>query len=288
MIRWFREHELNLVLVVLLFLFAVAFFWSRMVFAIKPGYRGVLWSRFTGTKVDRVYPEGINVILPWNELTLYDVRYQVVDRSFTLLSKDGLPVIVDLTARFRPSDKVVGKLQELVGPNYPEVVVVPEVATSLRTIVARYAVNDLYQFSFSQIQKDVQEHAAIRCAERYVILDQVLFRGITLPPSVSAAIQRKVEQQQAAEEMQYRLAREHDEAERKMIEAEGIQEFQRVVGSTLTAQLLQFKAIEANLELAKSNNAKVIVQGAPGSVPIILNTESPAALPRPAANGVQK
>jgi hypothetical protein len=45
--------------------------------------------------------------------------------------------------------------------------------------------------------------------------------------------------------------------------------------------LLQFKAIEANLELAKSNNAKVVVTGS-GSVPIIVNTETPAAAARPA------
>ena len=61
------------------------------------------------------------------------------------------------------------------------------------------------------------------------------------------------------------------EAERKEIEANGIAEFQKIVNQTITPQLLRWKGVEATHEIAKSQNAKVIVIGnGDGDLPIIL------------------
>jgi hypothetical protein len=84
--------------------------------------------------------------------------------------------------------------------------------------------------------------------------------------------------------MQYRLSRERQEADRKLIEAQGIQEYQTRVNSTLTAQLLQFKSIEAALDLSRSSNTKVIVLGGGGTgMPIILSPDGLTAPPSAAA-----
>ena len=75
----------------------------------------------------------------------------------------------------------------------------------------------------------------------------------------------------------YRLTREKLEAERKVLEATGIQEYNRLVAGTLTDLTLQYKGIEATLELAKSTNSKVIVIGGPNGLPIILNPDGSVA-----------
>ena len=78
-----------------------------------------------------------------------------------------------------------------------------------------------------------------------------------------------------AEEFTFRLIRERREAERKRIEAEGIRKFQDIISDEITPFLLQWKGIEATLELAKSNNTKVIVIGSgEDGLPIILNPDS--------------
>jgi hypothetical protein len=114
-----------------------------------------------------------------------------------------------------------------------------------------------------------------RVRNRFVLIDDILVRTIVLPPTVSNAIQRKLEQEQMALEMQFRLSRERQEADRKRIEATGLRDYQETIASTLSNQLLEFKGIEATLELAKSNNAKiVVVGGGRNGLPLILNADT--------------
>src|SRR4029077_4838 len=94
--------------------------------------------------------------------------------------------------------------------------------------------------------------------------------------TVANAIQRKLEQEQLSLEMQYRLSRERQEGDRKRIESEGIRDYQNTVRASLTPELLQFKGIEATLDLAKSTNAKVVIigSGGRGGLPLILNADA--------------
>ena len=78
-------------------------------------------------------------------------------------------------------------------------------------------------------------------------------------------------QEQEALEYKYKLEKEEKEAERKRIEAKGIADFQSIVTKTITEKLLKWKGVEATQEIAKSNNAKVIVIGnGSDDLPIIL------------------
>nr|QEO74266.1 hypothetical protein [uncultured bacterium] len=280
--RWISHHELALTLTGLAFTFLVVFFWQRIVISIPAGHRGVLWGRFTGTMTDRVYPEGIHVIPPWDVMTIYDIRYQAVDRSFTILSHDGLPVDVDVTMRFKPSESQLGALHSRVGPAYVDTIVIPESAAALRAVIGNFRPEALYAAGFEVIQEQVKAYAMPQTGIRFVVLDDLLIRRITLPPAVIAAIERKFQQEQASQEMEFRLTREIQEAQRKAIEAGGIETYNNVVAPTLTAQVLTFKGIEATLELARSNNAKVIVIGAGSSgLPLILNPDGTVAAAAP-------
>jgi regulator of protease activity HflC (stomatin/prohibitin superfamily) len=275
------RHEIRVALGLLLLLFILVFFWPSIVISIKPGERGVLWSRFTGTHIARVYPEGLHLILPWDEMTIYSTRLQTVDRTFVVLSKDGLSITVDVSMRYKPSDKQLARLHQSVGPNYMETIVVPEVANALRSVIGAFRPEELYAKSFDQIGAAVVALSQVETGERYVLLDDVLVKKLSLPESVTAAIQSKLTQEQMALEMQYRIQRETEEARRKTIEADGVRTFQRMVNETITDRTLQYKGIEATLELAKSNNAKVIVIGSSKGLPLILNPESQTVIKAP-------
>src|SRR5437660_763099 len=69
----------------------------------------------------------------------------------------------------------------------------------------------------------------------------------------------------------FRLDKEKQEAERKRIEAQGIADFQRIVATGISAQLLEWKGIEATEKLAASSNAKVVIIGNPkNGLPLVL------------------
>lgn len=272
--EWCRERELKLALGIVLFLFVLAFIWPNVVISIGPGERGALWSRFTGVKEDRVYPEGLHLIFPWDKMAKYNVRFQVAERSYTVLSRDGVPIVVDLSVRYRPAEKLVARVHKHIGPDYLDTVVLPEVVTALRSVVAKYNVTDIHESSFADMQVEVLNLSRVEAAYRWIVVDDVLFRGVTLPPTVTAAIERKIEQLQAAAEMKYRLERERLEANRKVIEAGGVRDAHQIIDQSLNEQILQYRGILATLELARSNNAKVVVVGGgEGGLPLILGPD---------------
>ena len=107
--------------------------------------------------------------------------------------------------------------------------------------------------------------------ERGIMVQQVLLRRIGLPPVVANAIQEKLRREQEAEQMKFVLQKEQQEAERKRIEAQGIADFQRIVAQGISAQLLEWKGIEATEKLAGSSNTKIVVIGnSKTGLPIIL------------------
>jgi regulator of protease activity HflC (stomatin/prohibitin superfamily) len=276
---WHR-HEIAYTMLLLMFVLLIVYFWPTIFVSIGVGQRGVLWSRFFGTETESVYAEGLHLIMPWNELAIYNVRYQITEQTFEVLSKDGLPIRVDVTIRYRPSDKLIGRLHQQVGPDYLHTVIIPEVGNAVRLVISGYEPEGLYAGSFGKVEDEVVELARREVRDRFVFLDDVLVRAIVLPPIVSNAIQRKLEQEQAAYEMKYRIERERLEADRKRAEAEGIRDFQATISAGLTEQYLRYKGIEATLELAKSDNTKVIViGGGQTGLPLVLNPDN--TLPAP-------
>lgn len=277
--QWLRRHELRLVLSLLALLTLVVQLAPNIFIFLGPGEKGVLWRRFlAGTDVDTVFEEGTCLIFPWDVMTVYDTRVQTVDRTFDTLSSNGLTVQVQMSIRYSPDRRRLGYLHKEVGTNFLEVVVLPEVGAALRVVVARYEPADLYTIARPDFQRQVTELARAEAAERYVHVDDVQIRSVVLPPSVQQAIETKLAEEQRALQYQYTLRREQQEADRKRIEAAGIRDFQQLVANGISEEYLQWKGIEATLDLAKSTNAKVVIIGSSeNGLPLILNTDSTAA-----------
>ena len=127
------------------------------------------------------------------------------------------------------------------------------------------------------------DEAQRESARRYVILDDVMFTSIELPAAVSKAIQHKIQEQQSYEEMKYVNETAKLEANRRVIEAQGIQDQQRLIDATLTDKILQYDSIEATKALAASPNSKIVVMGGGrngASIPIILGPGDTPATPK--------
>jgi regulator of protease activity HflC (stomatin/prohibitin superfamily) len=86
---------------------------------------------------------------------------------------------------------------------------------------------------------------------------------------VKAAIEEKINAEQASQKMQYTLQKEKQEADRKRIEAQGIADYQRILSQGLSDKMLQYEQIKAQKELALSPNTKVVIMNGK-STPIML------------------
>jgi len=107
-----------------------------------------------------------------------------------------------------------------------------------------------------------------------VVLEQVLLRSIQLPPTVSHAIEMKLKAEQEAEQMKFVLEKEKKEAERRIIEAEGISKAQQIINQTLSAAYLQHEAIQAQMKMADSpNHTTVYIPSGDNGIPLIRGLE---------------
>jgi regulator of protease activity HflC (stomatin/prohibitin superfamily) len=266
------ERRLYLIIGFLLIAFTLVMLWPRMLINVRVGEEGVLWGRFFGTQLDTVYTEGLHIIFPWDIMYVYDVRIQTVDHTVTVLSTDGLEMKIDVTTRYQPAAKSLPHLHQRVGPLYVQRIVIPEVVTAVREVMGKYRPQQLYTLRTDEMQDEIVGLAAAQVRDRFILIDDVLIRRIQLPPVLEQAIQRKLTQEQEALEYEFKLDKERKEADRKVIEAGGISSFQKIVTQSITDQLLQWKGIEATLELSKSPNSKVVVVGGGrGGLPLILN-----------------
>lgn len=279
--RWYRRRRFYLWLGGFIFTLLVMAFSRHMFFTIPSGHAGVVFQRFLGgTETAYVRDEGFQFIFAWDGLTVYDVRIQQVSHTFDIISKDGLEVKVTLSIRYRPRIELLGVLHKEVGPNYVNTIVIPEVQALARATFGAYTPEEMYTTKRSLIEETL--HGAVgKVGERYVALDDLLVKEIKLPPLLQTAIENKLVEQQNSLAMQFRIEREKQEAERKIIEGGGVAKFNELVRPGLGEDILRYKGIEATLKLSESPNAKVVVIGDKNGLPLILDTSIAPAGARP-------
>jgi regulator of protease activity HflC (stomatin/prohibitin superfamily) len=271
--NWIRKNLPYFAVFFLVLVLLVSFFWSQIVITVNSGEGGVLYRRFFGTETDKVYTEGIHVIFPWDTMYIYNGRIQTVLHDFELLTNEGLPVHLTLAIRFRPEYEMLGLLHQQVGPDYINTIITPEVESVLLKGLSKSKPEDIYK-NKDDILTKVLEKAIEALGQKYIIANDVIIREITLPESVRDAIETKLTEEQREQAYAYRQKREEKEVLRKKTEAEGIKEYQQTVSTTLSDKLLKWQGIQATLELAKSNNSKVVVIGAGNTgMPLILGSD---------------
>ena len=146
--------------------------------------------------------------------------------------------------------------------------------TVLRKTIAAHTASTLYSEGRDTVARQMLEMMQRSLGSRGIIVENVLLRDIVLPDTLRQAIEAKQQADQEAQRMNFVLQREKQEAERKRIEAQGISDFQRIVAQGISQQLLEWKGIEATMEVAKSQNAKVIVIGNPkNGLPLIFPSQ---------------
>ncbi|MCC7298331.1 MAG: prohibitin family protein [Bacteroidia bacterium] len=226
---------------------------------------------------------GLHIVNPLLDVTQIDVRTQNYtmsgvhnegevqgDDAIRVLTADGLEVTIDLTVLFKVVASETPNLLKVIGGDFKDKIVRPICRTKIRDNAVYYEAIALYSTRRDEFQTRIYNSIESDFKKRGLILEQLLIRNISLPAAVRKSIEEKISAEQDAQKMQFVLQKEKQEAERKRVEAQGIADYQRIINTGLTDQQLQYEAIKAQLEIAKSPNAKVIIMGK-GNSPIILD-----------------
>lgn len=248
---------------------------SSTFLTIDAGHRGVLFKRFGGGLVmDKIYDQGFHVVPPWNKMNIYNVRIQEDYETMETLSRNGLNIKVELSYLYRPVIDKLPMLHDEIGENYAESILKPELRSATREVIGKYLPEELYSSKREAIQSEIFEATSSSILPKHIFLDAVLIREVKLPESLEQAIERKLKEEQASLEYEFRLEREQKEAERILIEARAKAEANKLLSTSLNELVLKDKGISATLELANSPNAKVVVIGSgKDGLPIILGNQ---------------
>ncbi len=301
-LRYLREQRSKHVLRALVLVSVFVFLLPLIVIVVPAGKAGAVFQPLMGgTNTTRPLREGLNFILPWNQVTLYEIRVKTATVKFEAITKDGLAIRLGVNYRYRLHASTIGRLHRVIGPEYIKVMLNPSINAIVRAETAGYTSEQIYGNERRDLQRliyagvvagenhnliesgsdphDTSEilvanladrqpgrhgHGHVPKASDYVPLVELIdvqITEVTLPDSVRQAIERKEGQQQLQKEYIYRIEREKLESERKRIEAEGIRAFQETVQAGISDTYLRWRGIEATEKLATSPNSKVVIIG---------------------------
>jgi prohibitin 1 len=256
------------VILILIALFVV----SRALRTVSTGHVGVttLFGKVTGEWLDA----GIHFVNPLKRVAELSVRTQEVKEHAAVPSSEGLIMRLEASLLFRLDPQRAPDVYQTLGGDYAAIVIIPNFRSVMRAVTAAHTASALYSEGRETVARQMLDHMQQALGPRGVVVENVLLRDIALPDTLRQAIEAKQQADQEAQRMNFVLQREKQEAERKRIEAQGIADFQRIVAQGISQQLLEWKGIEATMEVAKSQNAKVIVIGNPkNGLPLIFPSQ---------------
>jgi regulator of protease activity HflC (stomatin/prohibitin superfamily) len=178
--------------------------------------------------------------------------------------------VIDLTVLYKVIPSETPRILKEVGVDYRNVLVRPICRTKIRDNAVYYDAVSLYSIKRDEFQSRIFSAIESNFRERGLLLEQLLVRNITLPESVRATIESKINAEQDAQKMTFVLQKARQEAERMRVEAQGIADYQKILSTGLSEKLLQYEMIKA---ITNSPNAKLIFMTNGKSLPMLVDTK---------------
>ncbi len=191
-----------------------------------------------------------------------------VEINSNLPSKEGLNVGSVISILYKIDPAYAPSVVENIGMNYEDVLITSVFRSAAADVCSRFFAKDMHTAQRAVIEQEISAQMRSILKNRGFEIEAVLLKTIQLPAGLARAVEEKLEAEQDAQRMEFLLQREKLEAQRKLVEAQGIRDAQKVITEGLNAQILQWQSIEAFKELSKSPNTKIIMTN--GSTPFLI------------------
>lgn len=218
-----------------------------------------------GTLFGKVQPntfsEGMHLINPFMDVTLFDARQKTHKESMGVPSKDQLITKFELSIQYRLiKEKAPNMLKETGTPR--EVInvhMIPLLRSQMREIGK--SVETAEMFYNQVVQQRIQEElltGLLGLAEKGIKIDKLLIRDVVLPTIITDAVIRKKEAAQAAEKAKEELKKFKVDQERKEAQAEAEKRAELIEANKKKEVMLI--AANARLEAARIDAQAVLVK----------------------------
>jgi regulator of protease activity HflC (stomatin/prohibitin superfamily) len=246
------KNPKSLIITIILLVFGAWLFFASIVI-VDAGETGV-YSLFGKVK-DEELSSGFHLVIPLARVTKISIRTEEYTMSIaqgegkrsgadaiTSLTKEGLSVDLDMTVLFRVEEERASDIYRTVGvrEDIDEKIIRPTIRTVIRDVIAQYEAKDIYSEKREEAARKIKDLLTEDLKDRGIIIENVLLRNVALPANLANAIQEKLQAEQEAQKYDFILQREEKEKERKIIEAEGQRDAQKIINESLTTNYLYY------------------------------------------------
>jgi len=233
---------------------------------IRPGVVGV--KQKLGKLSEKSYTQGSVLYNPFiTKVITTNIQMNDIELSLSLPSKEGLSVVAQISILYRIEANSVTKLIRSIGLGY-ENIISNVFRSASADVCSKYFAKDMHSGMRAEIENAIKIKMSETLFDQGIIVEAVLMKSIQLPIGLSSSIEQKLQAEQDAMRMVFILQQERLEAERKIIEATGTKDAQKIISEGLTEQIIKIRSIEAFIELSKSPNSKIIITD--GTVPYLI------------------
>ena len=228
-----------------------------------------------------IFNHGIHIYDPFvSRIVKFSTRINEFSTVMSPPTKEGLEVKVALTVLYHIKPEVATDIYSRIGKDYNTKIVINNFMAIVREYTMTYTALELLN-ERETIEKNIEDKLREAISSYGIILDDVLVKDIDMPGEVREAIENNVKEQQVVKqatlelqikrqqedfkietqekELKFALEKLKNDSIMMQIDAAAIKNFNYVVSPSLNDKILKFKGIEAEKELAKSPNAKVII-----------------------------
>jgi len=211
-----------------------------------------------GKVSDQELKSGFHLVIPLARVTKMSTRTEeytmsivstegrkLGDDSISALTKEGLTISLDLTALYHIEEDKASDIYKNVGLTYDEKIIRPVIRTAIRDVIAGYDAKDIYSTKRSEVTAQIKENIQGELSSRSVVLEELLLRDARLPENLTKSIQEKLQAEQESQKYDFLLEKEKKEKQRKIIEAEGQRDSQKIINESLSTNYLYYQYISS-------------------------------------------
>lgn len=234
---------------------------------IQPGQVGV--RQRLGKLSTTVNEPGVVAYNPFiTKVIRASVQTNNLELSLNLPSKEGLSINSVISILYRLERNKAPELIRTYGLDY-ESIISNIFRSASADVCAQFFAKDMHSGMRAEIEQAIKEKMNSTLSKQGILIEAVLMKSIQLPAGLAESIVQKLQAEQNAMRMKFILDQEKQEAERKIIEAQGTRDAQKILSEGLTDQIIKLKSIDAFNELSKSPNSKIIVTD--GKAPFLID-----------------
>ncbi len=264
---------------------------------IKAGHRGVVFDKLRGGVQSETWQEGLHFKIPFfqnviqipiktqkivfvnqsnsrlaynkiSQLASFDDGYTQKLGSMLAASSDLQDVYVDAVITYHLSPESVYKIYQEVGTDYEAKKVVPRAIDSVKTFTAKFKVADILT-KREEIKNKVFGDLKANLEKDGIILEDVNLTNFDFNSQFKSAIEQKQIEEQKAQKEEYilkqveissqqKVKKAEADKQAKVLEGEGIAEYNKLIQQEITDRVLEYKKLE---------NARIAIERWSGTYP---------------------